>query len=151
MSMVSVVITMAVVAVALIWSAAFAQDDNPVSRIKLPLLFPAVGNLDKVRLWQFGRLEGAQQATARTDVTLTIRTVDGLSVRVTGPTAILEELARQSNWVTTDQSHVGRTNWVERQIAFDADENNRIIAIASLEPISRNRNRLRRAICSRGR
>ena len=59
----------------------------------------------------------------------------------------LQELARQANWVQFERSDVGRSNWVERQIAFDADPSGRIIAIASMETVVRDRNRLRRAIC----
>ena len=128
-----------------------AQPGSPVPsqggivRIELPLKFPAVGNVSAVKQWKFGRLQDVEQ-TAGTDIILKIRTNQGL-VRVTGPGPALSELAFRSNWVRTPtRSFPGRSDFAERMIAFDYDPQMRLIAMASLEPLPRYRNRLRRAI-----
>ena len=113
--------------------------------MELPLKFPVVGNVAAVRQWRFGRLQDVEQ-TSGTDIILGIRTNQGL-VRVVGPGPQLSDLAFQSDWVRTPtRSFPGRSDFAERMIAFDFDANNRIIALASLEPVFRDRNRLRRAI-----
>jgi len=128
-----------------------AQPGGPVPsqggivRIELPLKFPAVGNVSAVKQWKFGRLQEVEQ-TAGTDIVLIIRTEQG-PVRVTGPGQALSELAFRSNWVRTpSRSFPGRSDFAERMIAFDYDPQMRLIALASLEPLARDRNRLRRAI-----
>ena len=121
------------------------RPDNPVKVMKLPLELPAVGNFDAVRLWRFGRLQEVEQK-AGPDLILSIRTGDGRVQRIVGPAAELAELARQSNWLTTTKSQPGRSDYVERMIAFDVDRNGRLIAMISLEPQKRDRKRLRRAI-----
>jgi len=116
-----------------------------IVRIELPLKFPAVGNVSAVKQWKFGRLQEVEQ-TAGTDIVLVIRTEQG-PVRVTGPGQALSELAFRSNWVRTpSRSFPGRSDFAERMIAFDYDPQMRLIALASLEPLTRDRNRLRRAI-----
>jgi len=116
-----------------------------IVRIELPLKFPAVGNVSAVKQWKFGRLQEVEQ-TAGTDIVLIIRTEQG-PVRVTGPGQALSELAFRSNWVRTpSRSFPGRSDFAERMIAFDYDPQMRLIALASLEPLARDRNRLRRAI-----
>jgi len=116
-----------------------------VASIELPLKFPAVGNVSAVKQWKFGRLQDVDQ-TAGTDIILGIRTAQG-SIRVTGPGPQLSELAFRSNWVrTATRSFPGRSDFAERMIAFDYDPQHRLIAMASLEPLARDRNRLRRAI-----
>ena len=116
-----------------------------IVRIELPLKFPAVGNVSAVKQWKFGRLQEVEQ-TAGTDIVLIIRTEQG-PVRVTGPGQALSELAFRSNWVRTpSRSFPGRSDFAERMIAFDYDPQMRLIALASLEPLTRDRNRLRRAI-----
>lgn len=121
------------------------QSQGGIVRIELPLKFPAVGNVSAVKQWKFGRLQDVEQ-TAGTDIILKIRTNQGL-VRVTGPGPALSELAFRSNWVRTPtRSFPGRSDFAERMIAFDYDPQLRLIAMASLEPLPRDRNRLRRAI-----
>ena len=116
-----------------------------ITSIELPLKFPVVGNVAAVKQWRFGRLQDVEQ-TSGTDIILGIRTDQGL-VRVVGPGPQLIDLAFRSDWVRTPtRSFPGRGDYAERMIAFDFDANNRIIALASLEPVFRDRNRLRRAI-----
>jgi hypothetical protein len=71
---------------------------------------------------------------------------DGTIVRMAGPGPQLAELARQSDWIRFGKATPTRTEYVERMIAFDMDANQRLIAMISLEPIFRDRNRLRRAL-----
>ncbi len=126
-------------------TSAPGQPQGGIVRIELPLKFPAVGNVGAVKQWKFGRLQDVEQ-TAGTDIILGIRTDQGL-VRVTGPGPALSELAFRSNWVrTATRSFPGRSDFAERMIAFDYDPQQRLIAMASLEPLPRDRNRLRRAI-----
>ena len=121
------------------------QSPGPVVRIDLPLKFPAVGNVSAVKQWKFGRLQDVKQ-TAGTDIILGIRTEQGL-IQVRGPGPQLSELAFRSNWVrTATRSFPGRSDFAERMIAFDYDPERRLIALASLEPLPRDRNRLRSAI-----
>ncbi len=128
---------------------AAAQASRParaVVGIELPLKVPAVGNIEAVRQWRFGRLQDAEM-TAGNDVRLRIMVADGSVLQLVGPGPALSELAFQSNWVRSpSRSFPGRSDTAERMIAFDYDENRRIIAMASLEPIARDPNRLRRAL-----
>lgn len=128
------------------WQAGGSRGaEGPVVRIELPLKFPAVGNIDAVKQWRFGRLQDVDQ-TAGTDIVLGIRTDQGY-VRVTGPGPELSDLAYRSNWVRSpSRQFPGRSDYAERMIAFDYDPQFRLIALASLEPLPRDRNRLLRAI-----
>jgi hypothetical protein len=122
-----------------------ATAPGAIVSMELPLKFPVVGNVAAVKQWRFGRLQDVEQ-TSGTDIILGIRTNQGL-VRVVGPGPQLSDLAFQSDWVRTPtRSFPGRSDYAERMIAFDFDANNRLIALASLEPVFRDRNRLRRAI-----
>ena len=120
--------------------------ESPVTLIELPLKLPAVGNLTAVREWRFGRLQQVEQIGANADIILQIRTPNGAVHRVIGPRAELTELARQSNWVDASKARPGGSDYTERMIAFDVDGQQRLIAMISLEPMNRSRNRLRRAL-----
>ena len=122
-----------------------ASAPGAIVSMELPLKFPVVGNVAAVKQWRFGRLQDVEQ-TAGTDIILGIRTNQGL-IRVVGPGPQLSDLAFKSGWVRTPRrSFPGRSDYAERMIAFDYDANHRLIALASLEPVFRDRNRLRRAI-----
>jgi hypothetical protein len=130
---------------------AYYQTTRPetVHRTTLPVEFPVVGNVQDVKQWRFGRLERVDDILNSSNVTLFIRVADGTVLQITGPAAPLDDLARQSDWLTSpDRQSVGRTDYVERMVAFDADANNVLIAAASLEPINRSRARLRRVLCN---
>ncbi len=145
LTVVGIVAAVVVVGGVLGQTAAPGTSQGAIVRIELPLKFPAVGNVDAVKQWKFGRLQEVEQ-TAGTDIILGIRTDLGL-IRVTGPGPQLSELAFRSNWVRTPtRSFPGRSDFAERMIAFDYDPQQRLIAMASLEPLPRDRNRLRRAI-----
>jgi hypothetical protein len=87
------------------------------------------------------------QAGANEDVRIKIRTQDGTVIETIGP-RVLRELAHASNWASleSDKDRVTRPDYVERMVAFDVDQNNRIIAMISMEPIDRNRRRLQRGL-----
>jgi hypothetical protein len=121
--------------------------DEQIRLVELPLKLPAVGNVDAVKKWHFGRLQSVEQHGAGPDIVLNIRTADDVVHRIIGPAPPLGELARRSNWMTApDAARPGRATYVERMIAFDADENGRLIAMMSMEPMNRARSRLRRAL-----
>ena len=115
--------------------------------MQLPLEFPAVGNIEGVKQWRFGRLESVDRRLDNPDIALTIRIMDGSTVTIVGPPDPLIDLAFQSNWVAGENKAMPtRPDYAERMIAFDADATGRLIAMASLEPLNRNRNRLFRAL-----
>jgi hypothetical protein len=137
-----------VAALAFAGGLAAAQSDRPdpvVKLIDLPLKLPAVGNIGAVRQWRFGRLQSVETRGASGDFVLNIRTGDGSVLRMAGPGPQLNELARQSEWIRFGTT-AGRAEYTERMIAFDVDENQRLIAMMSLEPLFRDPNRLRRAL-----
>ena len=122
-----------------------ARQADPVVDIALPLKFPAVGNVDRVVQWRFGRLEDVSRVGGG-DISLRIRMADR-TVTVTGPGPQLADLAWRSNWVRTPTKTIpGSSDYAERMIAFDYDPGMRLIAMASLEPFDRDRSRLRRAL-----
>lgn len=126
-----------------------ATQPETVRRTKLPLEFPVVGNVDLVKQWRFGRLERVEDIAGEANVTLFIRIEDGTVLQIRGPAAPLDDLARQSDWLTSPmRQSPGRADYVERMVAFDFDGNNVLIAAASLEPMNRNRSRLRRVLGS---
>jgi hypothetical protein len=118
-----------------------------VVRIRLPLDLPAIGNLEAVKNWRFGRIENVVQVGAQGDIRVRIRTEDGTVHDVAGP-RVLGDLARESNWVSNESSRpqITRADYVERMVAFDMDDQQRIIAVISLEPMERNRRRLQRGL-----
>jgi hypothetical protein len=132
-------------------TALATQPANPesVRLVSLPLKLPAVGNVDAVRQWRFGRLESVVQAAGQEDIEMRIRTADGVVHSIFGPGPPLSDLARASNWFDLSKPRPGRNDYVERMIAFDVDGNGRLIAAMSLEPLSRSQARLRRAFGNR--
>ena len=141
---------MGVIAVIVVAAAAAgfatAQATRPgLLMMKLPLELPAVGNVDSVRQWRFGRLELIERLGATGDIRIRMRLANGQVVRVVGPSEQLAALGRACGWVRTEtQTVAGRADYVERMIAFDADETGRIIAVISMEPFNRDRARLQR-------
>ncbi len=126
-----------------------SRPGSPVTLVDLPLKLPAVGNLGAVRQWRFGRLQGVEQIGGQGDLILSLRTKDGTVLRMAAPGPALVELARDSDWIRFGKATPSRTEYVERMIAFDVDQQQRLIAMISLEPVFRDRNRLRRAMGNR--
>jgi hypothetical protein len=144
-----VLVAVALAFAAGIGTAQTARPPTTISLVDLPLKLPAVGNLGAVRQWRFGRLQSVETRGGQGDVVLTIRTGDGTVLRIGGPGPQLGELARASEWVRFASNAPIRSEYVERMIAFDVDEQQRVIAVISLEPIFRDPNRLRRALGTR--
>ena len=124
-----------------------AHAPTDVRNMKLPLELPAIGNIDAVKTWRFGRIESVVQTGGSDDVMIRIRIENGDVLETIGP-RVLSDLARASNWVTAAESkeQLTRPDYVERMVAFDVDENMRIIAMISMEPMNRDRQRLRRGL-----
>ena len=138
--------TAGLVLLAAISATLAAGQSSPVTLVQLPLRLPAVGNLDAVRQWRFGRIQSTELAGDSPDVRIEIRTLNGSVIRLVGPRRELVELARRTNWVNRSKSRPTRQDYIERMIAFDVDSQQRLIAMMSLEPMDRDRNRLRRAL-----
>lgn len=117
-----------------------------VQQVQLPLTLPAIGNVEAVRQWHFGRIERVERDPQSSDMFLTIRIADGRTHRLAVPGDPLVQLARQCGWLDTpQQGFTSSSDAAERMIAFDADSNSRIIALMSLEPIGRDKSKMRRA------
>jgi hypothetical protein len=149
-------LTAVLVAMALAFTAGFAVAQNvrpqpTVQLVNLPptLKLPAVGNIGAVRQWKFGRLQSVETRGATGDVVLTVRTGDGTVIRIVGPRQELRELALASEFVRFASNAPIRAEYAERMVAYDVDENGRLIAVISLEPVFRDPNRLRRALGQR--
>lgn len=136
----------ALVLAACLGTALAQRQVTVVSQVELPLKLPAVGNFDAVQKWQFGRIESIEHLGSSGDIVLRIRIPNGTVLRVVGPGPQLNELARKSDWYNPNKQVPAREDYVERQVAFDVDGNGRLIAMISLEPMRRDRNRLRRAL-----
>ena len=115
--------------------------------MKLPLELPAIGNIEAVKTWRFGRIESVVQTGGSDDVKINIRIEDGRVLETIGP-RVLGDLARASTWVVPDtgNTQLVRADYVERRVAFDVDADNRIIAMISMEPMDRDRRRLARGL-----
>jgi len=112
-----------------------------VAWIEKTFRLPAIGNIDAVKAWKYGRIERMSRMGDR-DAILEIRDAQGATRRVLCPHGPFVELARVSNWFTSGQAQPSARDFVERMVAFDFDENDRIIALASLEPLPRNARRI---------
>jgi hypothetical protein len=126
-----------------------AQATRPATDVRLvdlPFQLPAIGNVDAVEQWVPGRIQSVEQVGDAPDVILELRTIDGAVHRVVAPRA-LASLAAASRWFDPGvKSRPGRADYVERMVALDVDQNGRLIAMISLEPMDRDRSRLRRAL-----
>ncbi len=138
--------TAGLVLLAAISATLAAGQSSPVTLVQLPLRLPAVGNLDAVRQWRFGRIQSTELAGDSPDVRIEIRTLNGSVIRLVGPRRELVELARRTNWVNRSKSRPTRQDYIERMIALVVDSQQRLIAMMSLEPMDGDRNRLRRAL-----
>jgi len=127
----------------------FGQSERPspdeIKRVKLPLELLAIGDMEAAKNWRFGRIESVVQEGPG-DVIIKMRLEDGRVIETVGSRR-LSDLARASNWVpNANKSQLSRADYVERMVAFDLDQNNRIIAMISMEPIDRDRSRLQRGL-----
>jgi hypothetical protein len=94
-----------------------------------------------VKAWKFGRIERMSRM-GDADAILEIRDRQGNTRRILCPHEPFVELARVSNWFASGQAQPSARDFVERMVAYDFDANDRVIALASLEPIPRNARRI---------
>ena len=142
--------TISALSISLLGASILAQtvrSAEDVTKVKLPLELLAIGNIETAKNWRFGRIESVVQQGPSDDVKIRIRIADGTVLDTVGP-RVLSELARASNWVSAEASkdQLTRPDYVERMVAFDVDDNNRIVAMISMEPIDRDRRRLLRGL-----
>ncbi len=143
----SILLGIAVLAAAVGFAAGQSRPSSGQTMIQLPVQLPAVGNVDAVRQWRLGRLQQIERRGGSEDIVIHLRTADGRVHRIIGPREPLATLGRRCRWIDSDFRVVaGRAGYVERMVAFDVDEDGRLIAAISLEPFDRNNNRLRRAL-----
>ena len=141
-----------IVVVAVTVATAPAQETQPASPpagtvqpVKFCAELPAIGNVDLVEEWHFGRIQSLSQSGQ--EVALEIRGENGGMVTLICPREPFGELAHASRWMENRSNPFPSVrDYIERQIAFDADETGRIIAMASLEPIPRNGRRIANAM-----
>ncbi len=147
---ISILLGIAVLAVGVGFAAGQSTRPSGHTMMRLPLELPAVGNVDAVRQWRFGRVQQVERRGGSDDIVISIRTADGRVHRIVGPREPLAVLGRRCGWIAGDINRIaGRAHYVERMVAFDADADNRVIAVISLEPFDRDRNRLLRALGGR--
>jgi hypothetical protein len=114
--------------------------------VDLSFRLPAIGNIEAVKTWEYGRIASMSRRGAD-DVLLTIRDKSGQTRQVVCPAAPFADLARVSNWMTdSGQSAAGQLpttrDCIERMVAFSADNTDRVIGLASLEPLPRRGRRI---------
>ena len=89
----------------------------------------------------------AKRSPALTLMPLSFASILGGMVTLICPREPFGELAHASRWMENRSNPFPSVrDYIERQIAFDADETGRIIAMASLEPIPRNGRRIANAM-----
>jgi len=138
---------------AVVVATARAQETRPetpppaatVQDIEFCAELPAIGNVDLVKKWRFGRIH--RLAAQGNEILLDLRCEEGVIVSAICPRGPFAELAQASRWMDNRSNPFpGIRDYVERQVAFDIDETGRIIALASLEPIPREGRRIARAM-----
>ncbi|MCP3902362.1 MAG: hypothetical protein GY715_01905 [Planctomycetes bacterium] len=112
-----------------------------VTWIEKSFRLPAVGNVDAVKTWKYGRIERMSRM-GENDAILDIRFAEGGTRRVLCPHGPFVELARVSNWFQSGQAGPSGRDFVERMVALDFDADDRVVALVSLEPLPRNARRI---------
>ncbi len=129
--------------------AAARQDENgPGKWVELSFRLPAIGNVEEVSKWTYGRLVNLTYI-GENDVSLEIRTAKGPVQRVICPKLPFHALAQVSSWMRASETSISAKEYTERMVAFTADETDRVIAMVSLEPLPRNGKRIARAYDAR--
>ena len=131
-------------------TAAMQDDTGPGKWVELSFKLPAIGNVEEVSQWTYGRLANLSYI-GDNDVALTIRTAEGPVQRIVCPKRPLHALARVSSWMRASETSISAKQYTERMVAFTADETGRVIAMVSLEPLPRDGKRIARAYDARGR
>ena len=123
---------------------ALQNDTGPGKWVELSFRLPAIGNVEKVSKWTYGRLVNLSYI-GDNDVALTIRTAEGPVQRVICPKLPFHALAQVSSWMRASETSISAKEYTERMVAFAADETGRVIAMVSLEPLPRDGKRIARA------
>ena len=115
---------------------------NDVQAVRLCFDLPAIGNVESVKEWRFGRIDNIQRV-GTDEIRLGIRTRDDTVHRLVCPARPFAMLAARSNWTSESGSGFpSRRDFVERMVAFAADDSGRVIALTSLEPVARRGRRI---------
>ena len=119
-----------------------AGSSNTVHTVKLCFDLPAIGNVESVKKWQFGRIDSVQRLGGD-DIRLSVRTRDGVVHQMMCPSQPFAVLASRSQWMSESGAEFpSRREFVERMVAFSADDSGRVIALTSLEPVARRGRRI---------
>ena len=129
-------------------TAAMQDDTGPGKWVELSFTLPAIGNVDQVSEWRYGRLVNLTYI-GENDVSLEIRTAKGSVQRVICPKLPFHALAQVSSWMRASDTSLSAKEYTERMVAFTADETGRVIAMVSLEPLPRNGKKIARAYDAR--
>ncbi len=153
---ISTVIVLGFVAVAFAFAAtqfgnaALQNDTGPGKWVELSFRLPAIGNVEEVSKWTYGRLVNLTYI-GENDVSLEIRTAKGPIQRVICPKLPFHALAQVSSWMRATETSISAKEYTERMVAFTADETGRVIAMVSLEPLPRDGKKIARAYGARSR
>ncbi len=153
-SRISTRIVLSIVAIALAvtitqFLAAARQDNQgPGKWVELSFTLPAIGNVDQVSEWTYGRLVNLTYI-GENDVSLEIRTAKGPVQRVICPKLPFHALAQVSSWMRASETSISAKEYTERMVAFTADETGRVIAMVSLEPLPRDGKKIAKAYDAR--
>ncbi len=126
-------------------ASAQSRPDPAGSWVELTFKLPAIGKVDLVKEWTFGRIASLTRL-GQDEFILEIRLADGRERRMICPSRPFVDLARVSNWMAGSGSSLSQKHYIERMVAFDADRSDRIIALVSLEPLPRNERKIARAV-----
>ncbi len=119
-----------------------ASQPDDVQAVSLCFDLPAIGNVESVKEWRFGRIDNVQRVGTE-EIRLGIRTRDEKVHRLVCPAQPFAVLAARSNWMRESGSEFpSRRDFVERMVAFAADDSGRVIALTSLEPVARRGRRI---------
>ncbi len=129
-------------------AAARQEDKGPGKWVELSFRLPAIGNVEEVSKWTYGRLVNLSYE-GENDVSLEIRTAKGPVQRVICPKLPFHALAQVSSWMRAGETSISAKEYTERMVAFTADERGRVIAMVSLEPLPRDGKRIAKAYGAR--
>lgn len=129
-------------------AAAWQDDKGPGKWVELSFTLPAIGNVEEVSEWTYGRVVNLSYI-GENDVSLEIRTAKGPVQRVICPKLPFHALAQVSSWMRASETSISAKEYTERMVAFTADETGRVIAMVSLEPLPRDGKRIARAYDAR--
>lgn len=134
----------AVLGIGLIATRPAPAGPPPGTWLEFSFRLPAIGNVDLVTSWEYGRIARVEQSRAD-ELILELRSAAGDTVKAVCPYDPFMELARVSQWLRGSGQTLGARVYVERMVAYDVDDTGRIVALVSLEPIPRDGRSIARA------